>query len=82
MIYRVVRSETGEFVRSVDASSERLARKYLRDGETLMVAGQNLMMNEGHLKVVDGAVVQKIESTLNPKYLPEIGLETSVVPEA
>lgn len=80
MIFRIVQSATGEFVRSIDAGSERLARKYLRDGEALVIAGQNLMMNEGQMRVVAGVVVQKTESTMSPQHLPEIGLEAMVVP--
>lgn len=58
MIYRIVDDSTGQIVMSIDQPDWRTASLYLKPGQSLHEGGDNLMIDDSRLFVVDGRIVR------------------------
>ncbi|ASE39145.1 hypothetical protein [Brevundimonas vesicularis] len=59
MIFRIVDDATGAIVLSVDQPDPATAALYLKEGQSLFVGGEQLMIDDTRLHVVDGVVARK-----------------------
>ncbi len=78
MIFRVVDDATGQIVMSIDQPDWQTASLYLRPGQSLREGGDQLMIDDARLMVIDGRIVRRA-AVEAPEPLPGEGDELAPV---
>jgi|GEM_PF-1142539 len=79
MIFRIVDDATGAIVLSVDQPDPTTAALYLKPGQSLFVGGDQLMIDDTKLHVVDGVVARKDDGASPGEPLSGEGDELTLV---
>ncbi|MCG2665049.1 hypothetical protein [Brevundimonas sp.] len=79
MIFRIVDDATGAIVLSLDNPDPTTAAYYLKPGQSLFMGGDQLMIDDARLHVVDGVIARRPDCPTEIEGLSGEGDELTLV---
>jgi hypothetical protein len=79
MIFRIVDDATGAIVVSLDQPDPTTAAHYLKSGQSLFTGGDQLMIDDARLHVVDGVIARRPDCPTEIEGLSGEGDELTLV---